>query len=578
MNQTNTSTQLFANETGFMASISRNAILTVVIIGLLGSGSAWSRGFGGFHGGGGGLGGGRLGGGGFGGGGLGATMGGMRGMAGPSMGARNFGGGMPGGMNPGALRGGGGGALEGLGGGRLGGLGSGALRSGELGGGEGLNALRSELGSGSGAGLQALESRLGEGGGSLAGRLPQLGQGTLPGLNRSAGNGPLAGKVPSDGQLSKFLGIPSDKGLHNLSGETQSRASQLYDKARSGDGDLKNRIDGETQSRLSQLYDKAKDGDGDLRNRIDGETQSRLSQLYDKAKDGDGDLKNRISGETQKPLSKLYDDIRAGDRPFQNFIPGETQKPLSRLYDRIRTNGNHPLRPWSPWWIHNNAIIIRRNFNAYFFFTPAWYAAYPAAWYPPVWYYGDPWVWAPWPTVANWCGYPTQPVYYDYGNNVVYQDNSVTVNGNNMGTPAQYAQQAQQLAEQGSEAPADEKQWMSLGVFAVSQGQQDKSNMVMQLAINKEGIIRGNYSNSATKDTQVIHGKVDKKTLRAAWTIGDKDNIVMDTGIYNLTKDETSVLVHFGDGDTKQWLMVRIKQKDDPKSANSAQTSAQTSN
>jgi hypothetical protein len=36
----------------------------------------------------------------------------------------------------------------------------------------------------------------------------------------------------------------------------------------------------------------------------------------------------------------------------------------------------------------------------------------------------------------------------------------------------------------------------------------------------------------------------------------------METGIYNLTKNETPALLHFADGQTQQWLLVRI---DDPK-------------
>ena len=422
-----------------------------------------------------------------------------------------------------------------LGGGELSGLrsqlGSGelsGLRS-QLGSGE-LSGLRSELGNG---GLSGLRSEIGGAGGEAAGgRLSGL-EGKLPddGSRLKA----LSGKVPTDGQLSKFLGIPSDNGLHNLSGETQSK--------------------------LSQAYDKVKDGDGPRSGFISGQTQKPGSRLYDQVKDGDGPFKNFIPGQTQKPGSRLYDQIKAGDGPFKNFIPGETQKPLSRLYDQIRT-GNHPLRPWSPWIIHNNSIIIRRNFNNYFIFTPAWYSEYPAAWYPPAWYYGDPWIWAPWPMLAEYCGYTADPIFYEYGTNVVYQPDSVVVNGSSVGTPQQYAQQAQQLATTGSDADVSKSEkWMSLGVFAVSEEGQKSASMTMQLAVDKEGVIRGNYDNTSANETQVIHGAVDKATQRAAWTIGDKSDIVLDTGIYNLTKSETPVLVHFGDGSTKQWLMVRIDKK-----------------
>jgi hypothetical protein len=34
----------------------------------------------------------------------------------------------------------------------------------------------------------------------------------------------------------------------------------------------------------------------------------------------------------------------------------------------------------------------------------------------------------------------------------------------------------------------------------------------------------------------------------------------METGIYNLTQEETTVLVHFGPEQTQQWLLVRLEE------------------
>jgi len=82
--------------------------------------------------------------------------------------------------------------------------------------------------------------------------------------------------------------------------------------------------------------------------------------------------------------------------------------------------------------------------------------------------------------------------------------------------------------------------------------------MMMQMAVNKQGNIAGMYYNTSDDAAQPIQGAVDEKTQRAAWTIGDKKNTVLETGIFNLTKDETPVLVHFGDQKTQQWLMVRL--------------------
>jgi hypothetical protein len=54
-------------------------------------------------------------------------------------------------------------------------------------------------------------------------------------------------------------------------------------------------------------------------------------------------------------------------------------------------------------------------------------------------------------------------------------------------------------------------QWLPLGVFAMSQEQQTKANLILQLAVDKEGIIRGNYTDTLTNDTRPVQGSVAKK-------------------------------------------------------------------
>jgi hypothetical protein len=57
---------------------------------------------------------------------------------------------------------------------------------------------------------------------------------------------------------------------------------------------------------------------------------------------------------------------------------------------------------------------------------------------------------------------------------------------------------------------------------------------------------------------------VDKKTQRAAWTIGKKKDRVFEAGVYNLTQSEAPCLVHLGTDRTQQMLLVRM---DPPKDA-----------
>jgi hypothetical protein len=59
---------------------------------------------------------------------------------------------------------------------------------------------------------------------------------------------------------------------------------------------------------------------------------------------------------------------------------------------------------------------------------------------------------------------------------------------------------------------------------------------------------------------QSIEGMVDKKTQRTAWTVVDQSRPIMETGINNLTEDSAPALVHFADGQTQQWLLVRLEE------------------
>jgi hypothetical protein len=152
-------------------------------------------------------------------------------------------------------------------------------------------------------------------------------------------------------------------------------------------------------------------------------------------------------------------------------------------------------------------------------------------------------------------------VYYDYGSNVVYEGETVYVDGNSVGTTEQYAQQAIVIADTGKQAPATkEEEWLSLGVFAMVQGERKDSNDLFQLAVNKAGTIRGNFYNVLTDLALPVYGSVDKSTQRAAWTVGDNKEPIYEAGFANLTKPETTMMVHFGKGRSQQWTLVRVEQ------------------
>jgi len=211
--------------------------------------------------------------------------------------------------------------------------------------------------------------------------------------------------------------------------------------------------------------------------------------------------------------------------------------------------------------LQNRGNLVRNNFYGNNFgggwynnhFNPWWGGGFGAGF----------WLGATWGRLVPFCGFSSFPVYYDYGTSVVYSGGSVMVQGESVGTPQQYSQQASAIAGTGSAAMEDPKDtWESLGVFAMVRAEEKDPSNYIQLAVNKDGILRGSYYNSISDTNEKVKGAVDKKTQRAAWTIGDKKQPVYEAGIMNLTREQTTALVHKGDDKVEQLLLFRIKPQD----------------
>ncbi len=109
---------------------------------------------------------------------------------------------------------------------------------------------------------------------------------------------------------------------------------------------------------------------------------------------------------------------------------------------------------------------------------------------------------------------------------------------------------------------------MPLGTFALTTSADDvDANKIVQLAINKNGIVSGTLHDKISDTVVAIQGSVDKETQRVSVRIGDSDRVIAETGLYNLTQDEASVLVHFGDITQDAYLLVRLP---DPEASASA--------
>ena len=226
-------------------------------------------------------------------------------------------------------------------------------------------------------------------------------------------------------------------------------------------------------------------------------------------------------------------------------------------------NAANYARNWSTADLRVEGNFARSNFRDYNIFSREWFAQYPRAWYTRGYARGV-WTAAAWEDVNAWFGDEWPPYEYTYGKELTYQDHDVCMDGRPIATAAKYYESAAAIARTGEQANIPRESaassWLPLGVFEAIPNGATSSQMLLQLAVNKAGIIRGNYFDPPAKNLQLIEGSVDKQTERTAWVVADKKNIIFDCVLYNLTKSETPVLVHMGEDKAEQWVLVRLNQ------------------
>ena len=242
--------------------------------------------------------------------------------------------------------------------------------------------------------------------------------------------------------------------------------------------------------------------------------------------------------------------------------------------------------------IQNNYFNTPRYRPTYFFDSP-WYRSYPRAWYPvhPI----SPRVW--WEPAPAW-GYTWRwfyagvfahcvvdrllpPMPYYYGTNVYYVDDMVYVNGEPFVPASVYYTQAAEIAARGAPqapisiivnveapgtAPANAEQlrddWMPMGTFAVLDDPEAASTpIVIQLATNRLGQVAGNVINMQTDEITPVYGAVDPETQRVAMRVEGRTEIA-ECGLWNLTQDTLTVLLHVDEATTEERTFVRLSDPD----------------
>lgn len=202
---------------------------------------------------------------------------------------------------------------------------------------------------------------------------------------------------------------------------------------------------------------------------------------------------------------------------------------------------------------------VRNSFHQPNLYGSQWYGNHPGAWSAAGWAAGTAWTAASWNAMSSFGGYGNAtPISYNYGDNVTYQNGNVLVDDRNAGTADEFSQQAASLAQKGVNAQvSDTEEWLPVGVFALVRNENQHPQVIIQLALDKQGILRGNYTDEVSGHTMPIQGAVDEQTQRAAWVVAGNMQSVTEAGLHNLTESEAPVLIH-RNGKTDHWILVRL--------------------
>jgi hypothetical protein len=233
-------------------------------------------------------------------------------------------------------------------------------------------------------------------------------------------------------------------------------------------------------------------------------------------------------------------NVRAGQ--IGQNIGGKLQSLSGNVAGNLK-NGN----------LQNKASQLKTNFAANNQpFSASWYANHPNAWrytHP----HADAWAIATLGTAAAWLGIAATSDAYPAVTENVYTSDEAD-NEQSTDEPANENPQQQNADQQNA------GDFLPLGVFAIAPRSEKDASALVQLAVDKQGQLRGNYYDVLTGRDQPISGTLDKKTQRATFQAGGGD-VTFETTLANLTARSGSVTLRFQNGQTRQWTLARFEDR-----------------
>jgi hypothetical protein len=110
--------------------------------------------------------------------------------------------------------------------------------------------------------------------------------------------------------------------------------------------------------------------------------------------------------------------------------------------------------------------------------------------------------------------------------------------------------------------PNAPSEWMTLGAYSLRTGPGDAGTRMLELAVDRHGLVGGNYYDMITGTSSNVTGRIDRKTQRVTWSIDSNRQLTFSASLNQLTQGEGLVDVKFPSGRTQQWRLVRMEDFD----------------
>ena len=181
------------------------------------------------------------------------------------------------------------------------------------------------------------------------------------------------------------------------------------------------------------------------------------------------------------------------------------------------------------------------------------------------WYFDNNFRWDSrpnWSNIALWLPWQwKEPLYYYYENdNIYYTSTQDYTDLTPIDSKEQFIAQAVKIANSKYPISSQQADWMPLGMFTIASDSDDTPKRYLTLAISKQGALTGAYFNALSNTTLEIQGGIDPESQRIAWKFAGKDWPIMESSLYNLTKSESTLLIHTSYTSTKTQLLINLKQ------------------